>query len=68
MKKKTYTVHSLKPNLDEWVMEEGVPCQLNFKKKNDKNVSSAAKKWAALNFQLHRRFNKGHRRPNKYRE
>lgn len=64
VKKKIYCVQSLKPNLDKWVIEEGVHVSTIFKKL-DKNLILAAKKWAA--FQLHN-IQKVHRRPYKYRE
>lgn len=53
MEKKPYSVHSLKCSLDKWVIEEGVHVSSKFLK-NDKKLSSAGKKMAALNFQLHR--------------
>lgn len=66
VKKKIYCVQSLKPNLDKWVIEEGVHVSTIFKKLH-KNLILAAKKWTALNFQLHN-IQKVHRRPYKYRE
>lgn len=53
VQKKTYSVHSLNRSLDKWVIEEGVHVSAKFLK-NDKKLRSAGKKWAALNFQLHR--------------
>jgi len=57
VKKKTHSVQSLKPSLDKSVIEEGVHVRTIFKKLAE-NLSPAAKKRVALNFQLHRIFKK----------